>query len=361
MPAGLMLFDAGLPAEATCRAGIICHLEQYTPSAPVHLSKDLHPMSPPHPFPRILVLGAGGTGGYFGGRLAEAGADVTFLVRPARAAQLQRGGLIIRSRLGDLALQVAHVTADGLPDLAASKPFDLVILSCKAYDLDSAVEAIAPAVGEGTTVMPILNGLRHYQALDARFGRGRVLGGLCFINAAKAEDGTVLHLGPNARLVFGERDAPVDSTRVAALARACAKARFEHVASPEIAREMWVKYTFLTTLAAGTCLMRADIGTIMDTDHGREFIRALYAESLAIAAAQGQPIPEAEQASSLAILTAENIPNKASMLRDLEAGMQVEAEHIIGDMLSRAHAATCPAPLLQAAYCHLQAYQAQRH
>jgi len=341
----------------------MCHLEECNPSGLVHLSKDLHPMSPAHPFPRILVLGAGGTGGYFGGRLAEAGADVTFLVRPARAAQLQRDGLLIRSRLGDAALQVAHVTAETLPDALATRPFDLVMLSCKAYDLDSGVEAIVPAVGGDTTIMPILNGLRHYQALDARFGRERVLGGLCFINAAKAEDGAVLHLGPQARLVFGERDTPTDSTRVAALAAACANARFEHVASPDIALEMWVKYTFLTTLAAGTCLMRADIGTIVDTDHGREFMRALYAESLAIAAAQGHPIPEAEQATSLAILTADKIPNKASMLRDLEAGREVEAGHIIGDMISRARAraAACPVPLLQAAYCHLQAYQAQRH
>jgi len=318
-------------------------------------------MSPPPPSLRILVLGAGGTGGYFGGRLAEAGVDVTFLVRLARAAQLQRDGLIIRSHLGDAALQVAHVTVDALPALAEARPFDLVMLSCKAYDLDSSLAAIIPAVGETTTLMPILNGLRHYHALDARFGRERVLGGLCFINAAKAADGAVLHLGPQARLVFGEREAPVDSARVAALAAACAKARFNHVASADIAREMWIKYTFLTALAAGTCLMRADIGTIVATDHGCEFMRNLYAECLAVAAAQGQPIPEAAQDTSFAILSAEKTPNKASMLRDLEAGQQVEAEHIIGDMIARARSSGLDVPLLQTAYCHLQAYQAQRH
>ena len=119
---------------------------------------------------RILVLGAGGTGGYFGGRLAQAGVDVTFLVRPARAAQLARDGLVIESPLGDARLDVAAVTAEALPALAARQPFDLVLLSCKAYDLDSSLDAIAPAVGADTTVLPILNGLLHYAALDARFG-----------------------------------------------------------------------------------------------------------------------------------------------------------------------------------------------
>src|SRR5690606_25500458 len=141
---------------------------------------------------RILVLGAGGTGGYFGGRLAQSGADVTFLVRPARALQLEQHGLQIRSPLGDADFPVAHVVADKLEALATEKPFDLVLLSCKAYDLDSSLDAIAPAVGEHTTVMPILNGLLHYAELDARFGRERVLGGLCFISATKGLEGEVM-------------------------------------------------------------------------------------------------------------------------------------------------------------------------
>ncbi|MEE7567394.1 oxidoreductase, partial [Xanthomonas sp. Kuri4-3] len=114
---------------------------------------------------RILILGAGGTGGYFGARLAQAGVDVTFLVRDGRARQLEAHGLQLRSPLGDADLAVQHVTAGALPALAQARPFELVILSCKAYDLDSAIEAVAPAVGAATTVLPILNGLRHYAAL----------------------------------------------------------------------------------------------------------------------------------------------------------------------------------------------------
>lgn len=309
---------------------------------------------------RILVLGAGGTGGYFGGRLAQAGVDVTFLVRPARAAQLDSEGLVIRSPLGDASFPVAHVTADALPALAAEQPFDLVILSCKAYDLDSAIEAIAPAVSSRTTVLPILNGLRHYAALDARFGRDAVLGGLCFISATKAADGAVLHLAPAAKLTFGERDTPGSSARVLALAAACVKAGVDHVASDAIGQEQWIKYTFLTTLAAATCLMRADVGTIVATDDGAEIVRGLYAECLAVAGAAGEPIPEKAQAVALAATTQEGSALKASMLRDLEAGQQVEAEQIVGDMLVRARATGQAAPLLAVAYAHLQAYQRQR-
>lgn len=308
---------------------------------------------------RILILGAGGTGGYFGGRLAQAGVDVTFLVRPARAAQLQRDGLVIRSPLGDAAFPVAHVTADALPALAAVRPFDLAMLSCKAYDLDSSIDAIAPAVGPGTTVLPILNGLRHYAALDARFGRDAVLGGLCFISATKADDGAIVHLDKPARLTFGERDGAA-SARVAALAAACKTAGIDHVASDNIAAEQWIKYTFLATLAAGTCLMRADVGHIVATDHGIALMRALYDECLAAAAHAGQPIPAKAQDIALSALTRAGSPIKASMLRDLEAGQRVEAAHIVGDMLERAQAAGQAAPLLRAAYCHLQAYEAQR-
>ncbi len=307
---------------------------------------------------RILILGAGGTGGYFGGRLAQAGVDVTFLVRPARAAQLQRDGLVIRSPLGDAGFPVQHVTADALPALATTRPFDLVILSCKAYDLDSSMAAIAPAVGSTTTVMPILNGLRHYADLDARFGRDAVLGGLCFISAAKAGDGAVLHLARPAKLTFGERDGAGLSARVLALAAACVRAGVDHVASEQIGQEQWVKYTFLTALAAATCLLRADIGTIVATDDGEAIVRTLYEECLAVADAAGEPVPVSARETALAALTQSGSAMKASMLRDLEAGQQVEAAHIVGDMLARARAAGQQAPMLQVACSHLQAYQA---
>ncbi|AZR24446.1 2-dehydropantoate 2-reductase [Xanthomonas vasicola] len=310
---------------------------------------------------RILILGAGGTGGYFGGRLAQAGVDVTFLVREARAAQLQADGLRIRSPLGDADLQVAHVTAQDLSALVAQQPFDLVILSCKAYDLDSAIEAIAPAVGEHTTVLPILNGLRHYPALDERFGATRVLGGLCFISATKGEHGEILHLGKPAAMTFGERDGSAASARVQAFAAACAQAGIDHVASEQIALEQWIKYSFLTALAAATCLMRAPVGAIVVTDDGRALINGLYNECLWAADAAGHSIPEPARAKALQTLLQVDSPLKASMLRDLEAGQDVEAAQIVGDMLARVRETGRNAPLMMAANVHLQTYQVLRH
>ena len=308
---------------------------------------------------RILVLGAGGTGGYFGGRLAQAAVDVTFLVRPPRAAQLDAEGLVIRSPLGDAQLAVRHLVAAQLAAAAAAEPFDLVLLSCKAYDLDSSIEAIAPAVGEHTAVLPILNGLRHFEILDRRFGAARVLGGLCFISAAKTARGEVLHMGKPASITFGERAGEVYSARCQAIAAAFAQAGVEHKHSTRILADLWIKYSFLTALAAATCLMRASVGTIVAAD-GHDFIGRLHAECVAVAAAAGWPIPAPAQDDALGMLTRAGSPVTASMLRDLESGQRIEGEHIVGDMLRRACAAGQDAPLLSIALCHLRAYEMRR-
>jgi 2-dehydropantoate 2-reductase len=309
---------------------------------------------------RILVLGAGGTGGYFGGRLAQAGLDVTFLVRERRAHQLDRDGLRIRSPLGDADFPVKHVTAESVGAAAAVEAFDLVILACKAYDLGSAIDAIAPAIGEHTTVLPILNGLQHYKELDAHFGHDNVLGGLCFISAAQGPDGEILHLGKPASITFGERDTAHLSPRVRAFAEACAQAGIDHVASPAIAQEQWIKFTFLCSLAAATCLTRAPIGRIVETEDGRALINGLYNETLIAAEADGQVIPLPAREKALLTLLAPGSDLKASMLRDLEAGRQVEARQIVGDMLARVRDTGRNAPWLMAAFVHLQAYQLER-
>src|SRR3984957_10461359 len=139
---------------------------------------------------RILVVGAGAIGGYFGGRLLEAGRDVTFLVRPRRQAQLAKTGLIIRSRFGDVTMPAPlPVTAD-----TWHQPFDLILLSCKSYDLESAADSFAPAVGSNTAILPLLNGMGHMDYLGARFGAGAVLGGQCVISVTLDGDGHILHL-----------------------------------------------------------------------------------------------------------------------------------------------------------------------
>ncbi|UNK58766.1 2-dehydropantoate 2-reductase [Pseudoxanthomonas daejeonensis] len=306
---------------------------------------------------RILVLGAGGTGGYFGGRLAQSGADVTFLVRPARATLLRGQGLRIRSELGDADLAVAAVTIDELPALP---PFDLVLLSCKAYDLASAMDAIAAAIGPETRILPILNGLLHYDALDARFGRERVLGGLCFISATLGGEGEVVHMGRPASITFGLREGNAGTGVLQQLAAACTTAGVDHLLATDIAQAQWIKFSFLAALAAGTCLMRGSVGSIVATEGGADFMAALHEECLAVAVAEGQPVPEAEARTARGQLVRAGSPVTASMLRDLEAGRPVEALQIVGDLFHRARRAGLPAPLLGAAWTHLQAYQDAR-
>lgn len=308
---------------------------------------------------RLLVLGAGGTGGYFGGRLAQAGVDVTFLVRPPRAQRLRDHGLHIVSPLGDARLPVATLVQADLAS-PATEGFDLVLLACKAYDLDTAMDAIAPAVVAGAQVVPLLNGLRHYDALDGRFGVDNVLGGLCFISATLGNEGEILHLGKPASITFGERAGQATNVRLQALAQACARAGIDHLHSDDIAQAQWIKYSFLATLAAGTCLMRASIGTIVASDGGEAFLAALHDECLAVATAEGQPIPGKARDTARAGLTAVGSEVKASMLRDLEAGHRVEAAHIVGDMLERARRHGIDAPNLRAAWVHLQCYEAMR-
>lgn len=308
---------------------------------------------------RILVLGAGSTGGYFGGRLAQAGIDVTFLVRPARAAQLDAEGLVIHSPLGDAQLRVPHITAERLA-AGPIAPFDMVLLSCKAYDLESSVAAIAPAVGEHTAVLPILNGLRHLEVLDRRFGVERVLGGLCVVSAAKDPRGHILHLSKFATITFGERATPSQAAHCTALAQAFTRAGVEHTCSTQINQDMWDKFTALTTLASVTCLMRASVGSLVAIDGGQAFIEQLYAECQAVAQAAAQPSASTTQVAALRMLTRPGSPFTASMLRDLEAGHAIEGEHIVGDMVARGRAANIQVPLLSLAWIHLQAYQQRR-
>ncbi len=278
---------------------------------------------------RILVVGAGAVGGYFGGRLLEAGRDVTFLVRPGRAARLAATGLVIASPAGDASLpSPPTVLADDLRG-----PFDVVLLSCKAYDLDSAAEAITPAVGPGTAVLPLLNGMRHLDALDARFGRDRVLGGSCFISARLDDAGRVVHVSDVHRLVFGERSGG-RSPRVDAIAEAVGGAKFEGVASERVLLEMWEKWAFLAALAGLTCLTRSAVGDVVAAG-GADLAAALLEECRAVAAASGHaPRPEVMR-TALDRLTDPGSAVSASMLADVERRGPTEADHILGDLLRR--------------------------
>jgi 2-dehydropantoate 2-reductase len=307
---------------------------------------------------RILVVGAGATGGYFGGRLAEAGRDVTFLVRPKRAAELARSGLVIKSRKGDVTLRDIKTVLAG----QIHHPFDLVVLSCKAYHLEDAIAAFAPAVGESTAILPLLNGMRHLDVLKEKFGASRVLGGQCVIAATLDNNREIVHLNDTHALSFGALEGGM-SAHVRAIADVMEDAGFDASASENILADMWEKWVFLATLAASTCLNRAALGDILAAPDGKRLIEGILSECRAVAQLNGYAVRPAFIERAGAILFAPGSVMTASMLRDIENHSRIEADHILGDLIQRGGKAQhqdAGLPLLRLAYSHLKAYEARQ-
>lgn len=303
---------------------------------------------------RILVLGAGAIGGYFGGRLAESGAEVTFLVRPKRKEQLERDGLRVDSKLGNIQMPVKMVLAGEV------KPgYDLVLFTCKAYDLESAMDAVAPAMTDTAGLVPMLNGMSHLERLDRRFGRQNILGGACFIDAALHKDGVIRHGETLQRLVFGERNRST-SARARAFGEALAKAKIHWELADDIEQSMWEKLMFLAALAAITCLFRGNIREIMSAPGGREAMERAINANIEIATKEGHaPRPPAIEFARTRGMDPDG-PWMASMLRDIEAGRPTEADHILGWMLEKARKHRVDDTILSLAYTQLKTYESRR-
>jgi 2-dehydropantoate 2-reductase len=300
---------------------------------------------------RILVLGAGAVGGYFGGRLAEAGRDVTFLVRAPRAASLAEKGLKVNSALGDFQVPVKVATADRVDG-----PYDLVLLTAKHYDLDAAIDTIRPGVGPGTAVLPLLNGLVHLDRLEAAFGPDRVLGGVAYVGAVLLPDGSIRHVNRMSGIAFGERRGGI-SARARTIEQQFANTPVAAPANDNILQEMWEKFVMMGAMAGMNCLMRGNVGEIVATEEGEALMVEALAECRAVAEAAGfAPRPQARERVQ-ALLTERGSVNSASMRQDLEAGRRTEAAAIVGDMLRRARHFGIATPLLRAAWCHLQVHE----
>ena len=302
---------------------------------------------------RILVLGAGAIGGYFGGRLAAAGVDTTFLVRPRRAGQLAQNGLRIASPLGDVSTPVQTVSRE-----MVRPGYDAILLSCKAYDLDDAIDAIRPAV-PGAVIIPLLNGMRHLDRLDAAFGKQAVGGGVAGLFVGMEPDGLIRHQGQAQTFVHGERHS-AQAERFDALSPVFARGGFAPRHSSEIEQDMWEKFVFICTAMAGCCLMRGGVGEVARSNDGAALMLEILENCAAVAAAAGHAQRPAHAEFCRKTLTDPASPNVPSMLRDLRQGNPVEADHVVGDMLARVSALGRPTPLLRAAYANLQVYQAAR-
>jgi 2-dehydropantoate 2-reductase len=303
---------------------------------------------------KIVVLGAGALGGYFGGWLAEAGADVTFVVRPQRKALLDRTGLVIESPLGSLQRKVTTALAGDAP-----RNPDLILFACKAYDLDDAIAAIRPMVGASTAVLPILNGLSHIDRLAREFGETRVIGGLCKIQATLGADGRIVHMNDWNEIVFGELDGHL-SARVTTLERRFPRPQTKPKAVANIREELWKKLVHLGTVAAVTTLTRQSLGTVNRTKDGPWLIESTLAAAARIAAAEGFAMTPKYLDDYRALFARADLAYKASMLRDMEKGGAAEGEHILGDLRDRAARHGIDAPIFRIAAANVQAYEAQR-
>jgi 2-dehydropantoate 2-reductase len=304
---------------------------------------------------KILILGAGAIGGYYGARLIEAGADVTFLVRPQRQALMQKQGLIVESALGNFAQPVKTVTAD-----AVTADFDLVLLTCKTYDLTQAMDAIAPAMHAESKILPFLNGIHAYDALDARFGKYRVIGGVAYIATTLTPEGHVVHQGKNDVVLVGHRSAET---------QAAAKIFYDFFAqsagvrklADDIGQALWDKWVMITAGAAMCCLMRGTVKDILATQDGRSLMEQAMQECAAVAQHAGHALAPATTDSMRALLLDAASPWAASMMRDIRQGAtRLEADEVVGDMLKRATQFGSDAALIRAAYCHLQVYAGQQ-
>jgi 2-dehydropantoate 2-reductase len=300
---------------------------------------------------RILIVGAGATGGYFGGRLAQAGRDVTFLVRPGRAGQLRRDGLRIVSPHGDVSLQPRLLVTGEI-----TAPFDIVILAVKAYALDQALEDLAPAIGPDSMIVPFMNGMRHIDRLIERFGEAPVLGGVCVVATTLDPDGRIVQLSEAQALAYGERNGVV-SARLRALDGVMQGAGFNARLSDTIVREMWEKWVTLATAGGITALLRGNVGEIEAVPGGVSLVLRFLAETMSVAGASGIVLPESFAARARGLLTAKGSAFAPSMYRDLQVNAPVEVEQILGDLLDRARSFSLAAPLLEAAVAQLRVYQ----
>ncbi|HTC76792.1 MAG TPA: ketopantoate reductase family protein [Edaphobacter sp.] len=300
---------------------------------------------------KILVVGAGAVGGYFGGRLAQAGRDVTFLVRPSRAQLLRSEGLRIVSPDGGFTLQPKTITANEL-----DSPFDIIFLSVKAPALERAMDDMAPAVGPDTMIYPVLNGMRHIETLIRRFGEHPILGGVCMVVTDLDEQGSIVQMDPIQKLIYGERNGEITS-RIHSLDETLRNSGFDTELSTDITYAMWQKWFMIASLGLVTCLLNAPIGEINAVPYGAETALRAIDECAAVAAACGFPPPQHSLEEIRRRATVKGSRLTSSMYRDLQKGAPVEADTILGDLLEHGRSHHFDTPLLQAGCVRLRVYQ----
>ena len=299
---------------------------------------------------KILVLGVGGIGGFFGGYLHESGADVTFLVRPKRKALLITDQLKVISPLGNLNLDPKLILAEELKPV-----YDIILISCKTYDLDQAIIDLRPTKGRGL-IIPLLNGITHMKKLDEEFGKDNIMGGLAHISSNVNEDGTIEHFSEFKKLTFGNRDLSKNNA-VKEFAEVCAKTKFDVVLSEDINLDLWKKWVFISTVAGATTLFSCSLGEIVRNDFGKKIIIDLFDECRSIAKLYEFNFEDSEVDTILKTITSSSSPIKASMQRDVEKKSFTEHEQIFGDLIIKGQKYNFECPILMSCYIRMNVYQ----
>ncbi|MGW3570255.1 2-dehydropantoate 2-reductase [Streptomyces sp. NPDC000941] len=298
---------------------------------------------------RILIVGAGATGGYFGARLARAARDVTFLVRPRRAAELRADGLRITTLEGSERLEPKLVTATELDG-----SYDLVLLTVKAGSLEAGLQDLKPAVGPRTAIVPFLNGIDHLDVIDTQFPSA-VLGAVVKVAAQLTPDGAITVSAPGASLEIGELDGG-HTARLRDTAAALDVAGFDVQVSDRILTSMWHKWVFIATTTTITCIAQGTIGDVAAVSGGKGFADAVLAEAAAVSGAAGHPLPDAAYVALQATVTQEGSPFAPSMYRDVLDVRPTEVEHVMASLARAAKRLDLSAPLLNAAVVRLRVH-----
>jgi len=288
---------------------------------------------------RIAVVGSGGVGGYFGGRLAAAGSEVSFLARGAHLEALRSRGLRIHSPLGDLQLPQVHATDDPY----SIGPVDVAFFTVKLYDTDSGLMLLPPLIGADTVVVPFQNGVDSVERLMGAVGAAHTAGGTAYVAAVVAEPGVIRHTA-NARLTFGELDGS-RSDRLSRLQEACGAAGFSAKLSERIDVDIWKKFVWLSMFSAVTAVTRLPIGPIREDPDLLALCQAAAMESMAIAHAKGVQLPLAVFDELVPGLHTLPPGAKSSMLEDLERGRPLELQWLSGTVVRLGEALGVPTPV----------------
>lgn len=303
---------------------------------------------------KILVVGAGAIGGYFGGRLLEKGEDVTFLVRENRRKQLEKTGLIIESINGDIAIQPPMILAGENED-----KFDVILITTKSYQLRGAIEDIRPHLKKDGMVLPLLNGVSHVDELIEAFGDDAVIGGLCFIETTLDANGTVVQPSPMNQLVYGERTGE-RTPRIEWLESTFKGTKADFILSENINQDMWHKYMFITAMSGVTSLMGSSIGPITELESGKRITIALLNEISNVMTKMDAPIQKDIAKIQFNRICELKRGMKSSMQRDMEKSLPTEAEHLQGFIIKKARELQLSVPILDTIYTKLSLYEEQR-